>query len=194
MPYRYDVFFSYKRDPESDAWHQKVKEKLEYWLRHELNRPQVEVFFDTEDIRTGQRWHHKLDDALKSSKCIACIWSPVYFQSKWCVSEWTTFEARSQSTGRDLVGPARYHDGDFYPQSAKDRQAPDFSEFASTISTFWSSVWAVDFEKQHLRPFARDIASLIRSAPDFDPDFPLVEAADNLILKPDIPIERISGV
>jgi hypothetical protein len=56
LPYQYDVFFSYKRDPESDAWHQKVKDELAYWLKMELNRPKVNIFFDTEDIRSGQRW------------------------------------------------------------------------------------------------------------------------------------------
>ena len=30
MPYVYDAFFSYKRDRESDAWHEKVKAKLEF--------------------------------------------------------------------------------------------------------------------------------------------------------------------
>src|SRR5437762_14043948 len=41
MAYQYDVFFSYKRDPESDHWHENVKTKLEFWLKHELNRSRV---------------------------------------------------------------------------------------------------------------------------------------------------------
>ena len=107
MPYEYDVFFSYKRDSESYEWHKKVKEKLEYWLKNELGGLEVNIFFDTEDISSGELWRQKIKSALTKSKCIVCIWSPVYFKSKWCVSEWTTFEERSLVANRDLVNPAR---------------------------------------------------------------------------------------
>jgi hypothetical protein len=190
MPYSYDVIFSYKRDPESGAWHQRVKDKLEHWLKMELNTSRIIIFFDTEDIKSGQRWRSKLSVALQSSKYLVCIWSPVYFKSKWCVSEWTTFEERGRATNRDLVIPARYHDGDHYPQQAKDRRAPDFSEYASTIPSFWDSPLAVEFEMQYLRPFARDVADMIRFAPEFDPTFPLVEAPDDLIVDEEILIGR----
>jgi hypothetical protein len=102
VSYQYDAFFSYKRDPESDEWHRKVRDKLEYWVEFDLHQT-PKLFFDTEDIRTGQRWHNKLEEALRTSKCVVCIWSPLYFKSKWCVSEWTTFEQRGQAFGLDLV-------------------------------------------------------------------------------------------
>src|SRR5262245_28914738 len=102
MPYQYDAFFSYKRDPQSDPWHHEVKEKLKFWLRQE-NGANVQIFFDTEEIRTGLRWHQKLADALRGSKCIICVWSPAYFQSKWCVSEWKTFVQREKLCNKDLV-------------------------------------------------------------------------------------------
>jgi hypothetical protein len=41
MGYEYDAFFSYKRDVQSDGWHQTVKEKLEFWLKLELNQSAV---------------------------------------------------------------------------------------------------------------------------------------------------------
>jgi hypothetical protein len=94
---------------------------------------------------------------------------------------------------RDLVGPARYHDGDYYPSVAKERQAPDFSHYASTIPSFWDSQLAVEFEMRCLRPFAQDIAAIIRFAPEFQPDFPLVTAPDDLIIEADIRIDRISN-
>jgi hypothetical protein len=185
------VFFSYKRDPESDAWHLRVRDKLAHWLKMDLNRADVKIFLDTEDIRTGQRWHSKLETALRTSKCIVCIWSPLYFKSKWCVSEWTSFEQRGQALGLDLVVPARYYDGDHYPQLAQDRQSRDFSDFASTMPRFWDTDHAVEFEFTLLRPFARDLAASIRLAPQFDPNFPIVEADDSLILT-DTRINRIS--
>jgi hypothetical protein len=183
MSYQYDVFFSYKRDRESDAWHERVRDKLVYWLRQSLNQAQVAIFLDTEDITTGNRWRMKLQSALKASKCVVCIWSPLYFKSKWCVSEWMTFEQRGQPLGLDLVAPARYYDGEFYPEPAKDRQSPDFSDYASTMPRFWETEHAVEFEKKLLRPFALDLANIIRSAPDFDPNFPIVEASDDQVIR-----------
>ena len=104
MNYQYDAFFSYKRDRESDDWHEVVKNKLEFWLKQELERDDVRLFFDREDIRAGMRWRHKMVEALKRSKCIVCLWSPLYFQSKWCGSEWKTFVKREQLAMRPLVG------------------------------------------------------------------------------------------
>jgi hypothetical protein len=191
VSYQYDVFFSYKRDPESDSWHLRVRDKLVHWLKQNLDQPDVKIFLDTEDIQTGQRWHAKLETALRTSRCIVCIWSPLYFKSKWCVSEWTSFERRGQALGLDLVVPARYYDGEFYPNLAKQRQSLDFSDYASTMPRFWDTDHAVEFERNLLRPFARDLAASIRSAPAFDPQFPIVEADDGLILK-DSAINRIS--
>ena len=70
MAYEYDVFFSYKRDPESDDWHEKVKARLEFWLKQELEKQDVRIFFDKEDIKTGDQWRERLSDALKQSRCI----------------------------------------------------------------------------------------------------------------------------
>jgi len=90
----------------------------------------------------------------------------------------------------DLVAPARYYDGEYYPGPAKDRQSLDFSDYASTMPRFWYTEHAVEFEMSLLRPFARDLAKIIRSAPEFDPEFPIVEASDDLILG-DTRIDRV---
>ena len=178
MSYQFDAFFSYKRDPESDEWHERVKDKLTYWLKQELSRNEVNIFYDREDIRTGSRWHTKIESALKTSRCIICIWSPLYFQSKWCLSEWKTFEERGKMLNRDLVLPASYFDGKSFPPKAQAIQFPDFSHYSSTLPSFWDTTLAVDFENLCLRPFARDVADTIRQSPDYDDSFPVVEASD----------------
>ena len=177
MAYQYDAFFSYKRDPESDDWHERVKEKLTFWLKQYLGRQDVRIFFDREDIHTGTRWRMRLADALKTSRCIVCVWSPLYFQSQWCLSEWKTFVERSRHANSDLVLPASYFDGESFPQAAKDIQFRDFSRFASTMPRFWDTESAVRFEETCLRPFAEDLARIIRSAPNYNDAFPVVEAA-----------------
>jgi hypothetical protein len=181
MPYQYDVFFSYRRDPENNDWHKRVKDKLIHHLKFELNSEEVVAFFDTEEIKSGERWRKKIQLALQSSKCIVCIWSPRYFNSKWCVSEWLTFERRSETCGVDLICPARYHDGQHYPGTARDRQSPDFSGYTSTLPRFWDTERAVEFERNYLMPFARDLAGIITAAPQFNPNFPIVEAPDDVV-------------
>src|SRR5262249_25303408 len=157
-----DAFFSYKRDRESDSWHETVKGKLMFWLKQELQRPDVQIFFDSEDIRAGMRWRDRIAESLKRSRCLVCLWSPLYFRSKWCVSEWMTFMRREDMTKRDLVMPASYFDGESFPPAASARQVLDFSQFASTMPRFWDTDLAVTFEQQRLRPFARDLAAMIR--------------------------------
>jgi hypothetical protein len=199
MDYQYDAFFSYKRDRESDAWHEKVKAKLEYWLRQELQKLEVRIFFDTEEIRTGMRWQQKLSSALKQSRCIICLWSPLYFQSKWCVSEWMTFVEREAFIERDtkshadLVMPASYFDGETFPATTKAWQSQDFSEFASTMPKFWDTELAVKFENERLRRFAHDLAEIIRKAPPYSDAFPVVEVEDRQV-ESEQPIGRPGNV
>ena len=180
----YDIFFSYKRDPESNTWHRNLKEKLAYWLKQELGQAEVRIFFDTDEIRTGLHWRQKIADALRSSRAIICVWSPLYFQSPWCVSEWKTFEAREGLYHLDLVIPASYHDGESFPIEAKARQWVDFSNYTSTFARFWETESAVQFEDRYLKRFARDTATRIRNAPPFDPNFPLVEAMEHEVAPP----------
>ena len=177
MPYIYDAFFSYKRDLESDAWHAKVKAKLEFWVRQELQRQDVRIFFDTEEIHTGNRFKQKLASALKQSRCVVCVWSPLYFQSKYCYSEWSTFLHREKITQKELVLPASFHDGESFPANAKAIQYLDFSPFANTMPAFWDTAEAVRFQPL-LQQFARDLANMIRDAPPYDDGFPIVDVPD----------------
>jgi hypothetical protein len=193
MTYQYDAYFSYKRDRESNDWHERVKNKLTYWLKHELQRNDVRIFFDTEDIRAGMYWHQRLQDGLIQSKCLVCIWSPLYFQSRWCISEWMTFVDRGNRLHRQLVLPASYFDGETFPPTAKATQILDFSEFASTMPRFWDTEAAVRFEEHRIRPFARDLAELIRGAPPFDEGFTAFLAPDDSI-GPEETIGRIADV
>jgi TIR domain-containing protein len=181
VAYEYDVFFSYKRDPQSDDWHRTVKEKLEFLLRLELAQPNLSVFFDTEEISTGLNWKEKVAEATKKSKCLIGIWSPLYFQSKWCLSEWKSFRERELRWRCNVVVAASYHDGKHFPPDAQSKQVMDFSNFTSTMAGFWSTTRAVDFEPM-LKKFAADAAIIIRAAPAYDEAFPIAEAVDQDLL------------
>lgn len=178
MSYEFDIFISYKRHPKTDDWYIGLKEWLEPWLSQELQRD-ARIFLDQEDIRTGERWRAKLSDSLQKSRCMVCLWSPLYFQSKWCVAEWQTFRLRGTEFGSDLIIPARFHDGEFYPPSAKEVEARDFSKFTSVSPRFWHSDLALEFEQKHLREFAEEIRFAIEAAPEFDEAFPIIEDPDD---------------
>ena len=194
--YQYDVFFSYKRDEQSNEWHSIVASKLEFWLRKELNKPEVSIFIDTEDIETGERWRMKIEDSLKKSKCLVALLSPDYFHSPWCVSEWQTFVAREKIleelgiTVGGLIVPAIYHDGEHFPKEAMDIQAVDFSDYNSTMAFFWNSEDGYIFERDKLKAFSKDIAKTIRRAPDYREDFPIV-IVDSKDIGRKVPIRRI---
>ena len=178
--YQYDVFFSYSSDPLNAYWIGKVVERLKFWLTQELGaeRP-ARIFFDREGIRVGDRWPDAIRDALKTSKCMVGVWSPSYFQSQWCVSEWQSFLARERLLASTqpcrLIAPIKFHDGEHFPQEARDVQWEDFSNYTATESAFWATQPAVEFGRV-LQRFAASVASLVRNAPDFQPDWPAVEA------------------
>jgi hypothetical protein len=101
MPYQYDYFFSYKRHPQSDAWHRTVKDKLDSLLSLELARPTLSGFFDTQEISTGLNVREKLAESAKKSKCIVCIWSPLYFQSTRTLAAELQLRAIAAGFGKD---------------------------------------------------------------------------------------------
>jgi len=173
--YKFEIFFSYKRNVESDKWHEKVADKLKFWLGQELKKLDVKVFFDTQNIKSGDQWKERISDGLKKSKCLVAIWSPYYFLSQWCVSEWKTFLAREDMLGLEkggLIVPAAYNNGENFPEEANEIQSANFNDYISTIDSFWNTNDAVYFEKEKLRTFASDIAKKVRAAPKYSEDFP----------------------
>lgn len=89
--------------------------------------------------------------------------------------------------------PASYFDGECFPAEAQAKQMADFSNYTSIMARFWETEPAVEFEKQCLKSFAKDLAGLIRNAPPFDPAFPIIEAEDDQVSKEDA-IGRIASV
>ena len=176
MGYEYEAFFSYRRDKESDEWHHKVKEKIRFWLMKELGDKNVEIFFDSEQIKTGDRWQEKIADGLKRSKCFIGIWSPDYFKSRWCLSEWRSFIEREKKfkKRKSLIVPARYHDGSCFPTEALDFELADFRDYTSTMTFFWNTEDGYLFEKERLKEFAKNLAGKIRKAPEYSDEFPIL--------------------
>lgn len=197
MSYKYEIFFSYKRDDESNAWHETLKNKIVHWVREDVDIDEVRVFFDKEEIRAGHRWKQRISQALRDSKCLVAIWSPQYFRSPYCVAEWLSFHERSRRTNKLLIAPASRCDGTNFPSDAREFQIASFNDYALTVPSFWETIRAVEFEERLIKPFASDIASMIKDAPDHSIDFPIVDCEGDLptatLLKEKIRIRRIAN-
>ncbi len=176
--YLYDVFISYKRHNLTICWVDGVIERLAFWLTQELGGQEAKLFFDKESIEVGDPWPAKIQEGLRTSRCMVGIWSPQYFQSRWCVSEWRSFLERGQRLGKNLIAPVRFHDGESYPQEAKDIQQIDVTPYTSTLDGFWKTDRAVELEDK-LKELAKALAKIVSSATPFEQDWPIVNAEGN---------------
>jgi hypothetical protein len=176
--YVYDVFFSYRRHGLTAEWTRQVRARLMFWLTQELGGREPELFVDEDGIETGDRWPDTLRQALRLSRCMVCVWSPSYFQSRWCVSEWKSFLARERLLGpqsHGLIAPMRFHDGEHFPEEAQVVEWTDIAAYTSTMPAFWASQRALELEDR-LKEFAASVAHMIQRAPAFQADWPLEES------------------
>ena len=174
--YKYDVFFSYKRHGLTLDWTKRIHKLVKFWLSEELAR-EASLFVDEDSIEVGTRWPEKLKEGLRLSRCMVAVWSPSYFQSDWCLSEWTSFrerEKRLDMRSHGLIAPMRFHDGEHFPQDARNVEWADVAPYAYTVQAFWTSQRAIELEDV-LKAFAKSVAGIIKTAPPFQPDWPVVE-------------------
>lgn len=187
MSYKYDVFFSYRRNSLTALWHDKVVERLEFWLNNEIHDRDVTIFYDKESIEIGDMWESKIGEAIKHSRCIVAVLSPDYFKSKWCYAEILSFIQRQENlrmSGGLILG-ARFHDGHSFPPKIKAIQQEDFSSYASVSISFWETRKAAEFGEK-IKGFAKEIARQIKNAPKFQNDFPIVIPDENELLSTSI--------
>lgn len=216
MPYTHDIFISYKRDQFKDSWlNESFVPMFMYYVHEQIaatcGRPTQGIFFDQTAVSNDQRrldakglepgddWRNALRRAIKTSRCVVCLWSPLYFYSEWCKVEWSSFHQRALNTGRRLVVPMSVHDGLSFPDAAQALQAPDFSSFVR-IGDGFKKTEAYQVFQERMQAFAITVAECVHNAPEFD-DFPLAEAGPapasveppgGLQLGPDVPQQRLS--
>jgi len=184
--YEYDVFISYRRDQFRDAWLNEsfiplFTQLLQEDIAEVCQRITRGIFFDQtalpdhkrqlRGLEPGDDWQEALRAAIKSSRCVVCLWSPLYFFSEWCQLEWTSFRQRGLSTQHTLVVPMSVHDGNSFPPGAKAMQAPDFSDYVVVGEGFRKTEAYVQFQK-NLKQFSQKVAKCVNNAPAFA-DFPM---------------------
>lgn len=128
MSYDYDIFISYRRNPETLGW---IKEHflplLSLRLEFELKR-EPEIYVDAQ-IEIGSSWPPALGAALGTSRVLISLWTGNYFASVWCTEEFSQMLAREAEAKlrtiakpHGLIIPAFIHDGDSFPADLKHIQ------------------------------------------------------------------------
>lgn len=89
LEHRYDVFVSYSRDDENRRWITEHVVKPLRAARHADGRP-VDVFVDTEAIKTGTEWYEGILEALWGSRFVVAVFTSRYFERAMCAEEFFT--------------------------------------------------------------------------------------------------------
>ena len=100
----YLFFLSYAReDNKSDGLVGKFYEDLCHDIAGKIAASPDDVgFFDGAEIEPASNWDEKLSSALQQSSVFIAIYSPFYFQKKFCGKEWTVFSSRVESYAKSL--------------------------------------------------------------------------------------------
>ena len=178
MPYKHDILVSVKWDPVFAEWVREyflplLKTYLKQAVIVECGRQFEGLFYYKEDIEPGEKWKSKLRHAIKESRCALALCSPEYFYSDYCLLEWHSFSLRGRLMGKNLIIPAAIHDGQAFPDYAKDIQEAGFQDYVIIGPGFRKTTRYVDFQDD-LKKFSTNIAKRIKAAPEFA-DWPLAE-------------------
>jgi hypothetical protein len=173
MPYKYDVFISYRR---YGLWPQWVKEHFlpifQHWLGEELGK-NVRICWDG-NLETGNDWPPDLGDKLAASRTLVPLLSRQYFNSAWCKTELALMCARESRCGliggqlhKRLIVPAIIHDGEYLPQYVRVIQAAKLQDCANVLVAPESPT--LEDLSNRIRSWVPDVVKAIRRAPKHDP-------------------------
>lgn len=106
----YLFFLSYAReDNKSDGLVKKFYEDLCKDIAGKVAASPDEVgFFDGAEIEPGALWDQKLASALQQSGVFIAVYSPYYFQKKFCGKEWAVFRSRVEAYAKSLPQAAEF--------------------------------------------------------------------------------------
>ena len=175
MSYVYDIFLSYRRDPETNLW---IKDHFEPLLKQRV-RPALpkgpDIFIDVNEMEAGQPWPQQLADAISASRIIMPLWSEDYLNSLWCTCEISHMLERQKELARhgnpepSLIFPVIIHDGITMPVDIKILQTVDVQDYFNSRMNKYSE--KAEKLSDTLKKVSASIAKLILQAPAFQNDW-----------------------
>ena len=97
--YAADIFVSYSHSNDRDGWVTELKSKLASGLA-DLSED-VDVWFDTDRLRTGDRFQQEIHDKLSNTRILVAVLSPAYLKSQFCMEEELNWF--QDSFGREII-------------------------------------------------------------------------------------------
>ena len=190
--YRFDVFISYSRRGSAPKWLMNhFYPKFLDCLVDQI-APTPTTFLDTSMPR-GMDWPAELAKALRDSKILIPVLTPLYFESRWCMAEWRSMLAREAMLGlgsterpQGLIYPILYSDSENFPEEGLRRAWWDFKQLATPEPVFQESRQWIRFHHK-VSDLARDVGQLLKQVPEWRPDWPIERPEPVLLPPPPIP-------
>jgi formylglycine-generating enzyme required for sulfatase activity len=107
-------FFSYsQRDAELDPHLSEACTRLEERVNRKLSHARLTFWRDVQNLRTGQRWDHRIEEAVRSSQIFVVLMTPGWFESPSCQKEYQIFKQVEHAIDAgEYVVPIRSRDID----------------------------------------------------------------------------------
>ncbi|MBY5685010.1 TIR domain-containing protein [Rhizobium leguminosarum] len=196
MAYQWDIFLSYPRTQYVQPWVDNHFLPLLHDHLDALLPNEPRIFVDRAQP-VGVDWPDNIKSALKHSRVMVAVWTPPYFRSHWCIAEWESMLAREQRftvpgtvNQARLVYPVKYSDGRNFDERAKSTLVKDLSSFGYHLPNFREAIAYIDFYNA-VRDIAEDIEMRLAAAPDWHPDFPLIDVEPIVQTGPRVRLPRI---
>jgi hypothetical protein len=174
MAYQFDIFISYRRDPETLAWIQAhLVPLLQTHVGNSLGR-QPSFYLDVAQEAPGAAWPAALGNAIGNSRIVLVLWTKRYLNSVWCTTELSQMVQRQIDAGLgtaaqpvSLVVPAFIHDGESFPPTLAHLQPMAIQPYFSSRMVPNGSL-AQQLETE-IKAKADHIADCIDAAPAWNP-------------------------
>lgn len=194
MTYEYEVFVSYRRAErlqpggvvtlgEEGVW---VHDVFLPVFRNRLDHcfPGARIAFDA-NLPYGIDWEPTIQRWVLRSKCLVAVWSPMYFRSRYCRTEFHSMLQRQRQRGAPdggapepapLVVPLAFsRSNEWFDDDAKALQyARDLAEFSDATSPIRIEERRMAFVAA-LDRLCDQVRAAIGAAPDWRPDFPWIQ-------------------
>ncbi len=142
----------------------KFREHLSRAVKVHSGKP-FEIFQDKEDIKWGQQWQERINDALDATLFLIPIITPLFFNSSACRDELERFLKREETLGRsDLILPVYYFDCPVLNDAAKRENDPLAKIIAARQREDWRELRHHSFTTQKLNKALEKMARQIMEA------------------------------
>lgn len=112
------------------------------------------------------------------------VYSPEYFRSQWCLSEFQTMALRQRACGlpsdndaRTLIIPVKFNDGDHFPKEASRITYRDLSPWNFPYEVFEESPRYLEFADE-VRSLAEHVVKRLADVPAWSETWEVLDPAE----------------